>query len=419
MPHHPKGLNELEVDKDTEEKRLKRVGVERAPGPREEHERRIEWAREQQDPRQGMREWELRLEHDVRPKVANPYYPHARPNLFFNSPQQDWPVQYPDRPHDDHPDPFDPNWHTVDANVQALRRNASAGLAEEKRRVGWRTPNRIWHGDEQEAGLWRDPREAERRRKMGTVKIEPCYVCGSPCYPGHGTMFVRNDAKCFRFCRSKCSKNFKMKRNPRKLKWTKAFRKAAGKEMTVDSTLQFEKRRHVPVVYDRELMQATVAGMKRIAEVKARRERAFYKARMAAAKPQKAIQDSLEVTRASHLLTPGLQPQSEETKKAISASQVILAEKAARKRERQAKNLAKHRSNVTFAGEGLAEEDDEEMDEDEDVELSTADALREADLDLDDLMEEEAPVEKVKVKVPATKKKSALKAAGGRSMGMA
>lgn len=70
-----------------------------------------------------------------------------------------------------------------------------------------------------------------------------------------------------------------MKRNPRKLKWTKAFRKAAGKEMTVDSTLQFEKRRHVPVTYDRDLVNATVAGMKRIAEVKARREKAFHKAR--------------------------------------------------------------------------------------------------------------------------------------------
>lgn len=70
-----------------------------------------------------------------------------------------------------------------------------------------------------------------------------------------------------------------MKRNPRKLKWTKAFRKAAGKEMTIDSTLNFEKRRHVPIKYDRELVQATIQGMKRIQEIKSKREAAFYKAR--------------------------------------------------------------------------------------------------------------------------------------------
>lgn len=93
-------------------------------------------------------------------------------------------------------------------------------------------------------------------------------------------MFVRNDAKEFRFCRSKCHKAFKQRRNPRKLKWTKAFRKAAGKELAVDSTLTFAQRRNVPVRYNRELVQTTLKAMDRIEEIRQKRERAFYKNRM-------------------------------------------------------------------------------------------------------------------------------------------
>ncbi|ORX49438.1 hypothetical protein DM01DRAFT_1368008 [Hesseltinella vesiculosa] len=113
------------------------------------------------------------------------------------------------------------------------------------------------------------------------MHIDRCYFCSGPCYPGHGTMFVRNDSKTFRFCRSKCHKNFKMKRNPRKVRWTKAFRKSAGKEMTIDSTFEFEKRRNVPVRYDRNLMATTIKAMKRVQEIRAKRERVFYKNRMA------------------------------------------------------------------------------------------------------------------------------------------
>jgi large subunit ribosomal protein L24e len=48
---------------------------------------------------------------------------------------------------------------------------------------------------------------------------------------------------------------FKKKRNPRKVKWTKAYRKANGKELTCDASLEFEKRRNMPVKYDRKLYQ--------------------------------------------------------------------------------------------------------------------------------------------------------------------
>ncbi|KAJ7632690.1 ribosomal protein L24e-domain-containing protein [Roridomyces roridus] len=113
------------------------------------------------------------------------------------------------------------------------------------------------------------------------MRIEKCYFCSTSVYPGHGSAFVRNDAKVFRFCTSKCHKNFKMKRNPRKVRWTKAFRKAAGKEMTIDSTFEFEKRRNIPVRYDRELVQTTLKAMKRVGEIKKRRELAFWKTRMA------------------------------------------------------------------------------------------------------------------------------------------
>ena len=122
------------------------------------------------------------------------------------------------------------------------------------------------------------------------MRIEKCFFCGGPVYPGHGIAFVRNDSKYFRFCRSKCHNNFKLKRNPRKTAWTKAFRKSRGKEMTMDSTLEFEKRRNRPPKYDRELWQKTVKAIKKINEIKTRRENQFYKNRMKEPRRKLALQ---------------------------------------------------------------------------------------------------------------------------------
>lgn len=71
-----------------------------------------------------------------------------------------------------------------------------------------------------------------------------------------------------------------MRRNPRKVRWTKAFRRSAGKELVVDSTFEFEKRRNRPVKYDRDLVATTVAAMRRIAEIKQRRQADHHMLRM-------------------------------------------------------------------------------------------------------------------------------------------
>lgn len=97
---------------------------------------------------------------------------------------------------------------------------------------------------------------------------------------GHGTLFVRNDCRQFRFCRPKCHKHFKMKHNPKKLKWTKASRAARGKELVSDATYNLEKRRNTPTRYDRNLMVNTVQAIKRISQLRQVRKLRFQKQRL-------------------------------------------------------------------------------------------------------------------------------------------
>jgi len=136
--------------------------------------------------------------------------------------------------------------------------------------------------------------------------LEKCFVCSSTVYPGHGSMLVRNDAKALRFCRSKCRKNFAMRKNPRYLAWTKAFRKARGKEMVVDSTFDFERRRNRVAKYDRELMSTTLRAMKVIERVREKRERAFFRQRMKVKTEVERRQALRDLTEDIELIEPAI-----------------------------------------------------------------------------------------------------------------
>jgi len=138
------------------------------------------------------------------------------------------------------------------------------------------------------------------------VRLEKCWFCSSTVYPGHGITFVRNDATIFRFCRSKCHKNFKMKRNPRKLKWTKAYRKLAGKELAEDATFEMERRRNRPEKYNRELVAKTVKAIQKVKEVRKARQDRFYEKRMVGAREEQRAADRRQLEQEIHLVkAPG------------------------------------------------------------------------------------------------------------------
>jgi len=57
-------------------------------------------------------------------------------------------------------------------------------------------------------------------------RTRQCSFCRYEFVQGTGIMYVRGDGSILWFCSSKCRKNaINLKRDPRKLKWTKYYKK--------------------------------------------------------------------------------------------------------------------------------------------------------------------------------------------------
>jgi hypothetical protein len=75
-----------------------------------------------------------------------------------------------------------------------------------------------------------------------------------------------------------------------------------GKEMTVDSTFEFEKRRNVPVRYNRDTVVQTVEAIKRIAEIRDARQKRFWENRVRKAQERHKDANVREIEKNIHLI---------------------------------------------------------------------------------------------------------------------
>lgn len=135
------------------------------------------------------------------------------------------------------------------------------------------------------------------------MRIEKCYFCSGNIYPGHGSMFIRNDGAVFRFCRSKCTKNFKLKRNPRRVAWTKTYRKVRGKDLVNDTTHAFERRVNEPDIYNRDVYAKVIGSMPKIAAIRHQREAFHIKDRILQAQEQAVSRDRVFIIKNQAILT--------------------------------------------------------------------------------------------------------------------
>ncbi|GFT72386.1 60S ribosomal protein L24 [Nephila pilipes] len=90
------------------------------------------------------------------------------------------------------------------------------------------------------------------------MKVEICSFSGYRIYPGHGKKMVKADGKTFVFLNAKCAASHKMKRNPRKIRWTVLYRRKHKKGLEEETT---KKRTRRAAKFQRAIVGASLSDI--------------------------------------------------------------------------------------------------------------------------------------------------------------
>merc|ERR1711991_1055943 len=97
------------------------------------------------------------------------------------------------------------------------------------------------------------------RNCVKMVKNEICIFSGYKIYPGHGSRFIRSDSKMFVFLSQKCSRHFHMRHNPRRMRWTKLYRRL-NKKGLAEATQKKRTRRTAK--FQRSIVGASIESIR-------------------------------------------------------------------------------------------------------------------------------------------------------------
>lgn len=93
-----------------------------------------------------------------------------------------------------------------------------------------------------------------------------------------------------------------------------------------DSTFEFEKRRNRPIRYNRETMESTLRAMKKVSEIRHKRQDMFFKMRMRAHKGMQREQVRAEIIKGADILAPAAADREKAI--AIASKKIIARQKA-------------------------------------------------------------------------------------------